>query len=195
MDHQTLQQYFRWRIALIVCICLTVAVIILAVFKDKGWLDVRARAKHLTAVESQIRDIEAENQRLTGEIQALRTDPAAIEKIAREQLKQQLEYNASNMCGRAYKTYSDEELYFQYLNKRPLILRQVTPDYNLCPTQNSLVLRLSDGEPQFDEMRWQLLPDWEPLRHLKSHRGIRHRGPAGNSGVFLLGGKGNVDGY
>jgi len=87
MDHGSVQQYFRLRIALVVCICLTVAIVLLAVFKDKGWLDVRARAKHLTAVELQIRDMEAENQRLTGEIQALRTDPAAIEKIAREQLK------------------------------------------------------------------------------------------------------------
>jgi len=24
------------------------------------------------------------------------------------------------MCGRVYQTYTDEELYFQYLNKRPL---------------------------------------------------------------------------
>src|SRR5262245_50734917 len=87
MDHRGLQQSFRLRIALVVCICLTVAVILMAVFKDKGWLDVRARAKHFAAVESQIRDMEAENQRLTAEIQALRTDPAAIEKIAREQLK------------------------------------------------------------------------------------------------------------
>src|SRR5262249_36611286 len=83
----SVQQAFRLRIALAVCICLTVAVILLAIFKDKGWLDVRERARHLATVESQIRDIEAENQRLIEDIQALRTDPAAIEKIAREQLK------------------------------------------------------------------------------------------------------------
>ena len=87
MDQRSFQQYVRWRIGFLVCICLTVAIILLAVFKDKGWLDVRARARQFRAVESQIRDIEAENQRLTDEIQALRTDPAAIEKIAREQLK------------------------------------------------------------------------------------------------------------
>jgi hypothetical protein len=40
--------------------------------------------------------------------------------------------SAQNMCGRAYETYSDEELYFQYLNRRPL-------------------------------MRWQLIPDTEPM--------------------------------
>jgi hypothetical protein len=40
------------------------------------------------------------------------------------------------MCGRAYETYTDEELYFQYLNKRPLKLLQFTPVYILCPTQD-----------------------------------------------------------
>ena len=66
------------------------------------------------------------------------------------------------MCGRVYQTYTDEELYFQYLNKRPLTLLQFTPVYNLCPTQDSLVLRLVDDERKFDEMRWQLVPNWEP---------------------------------
>ena len=66
------------------------------------------------------------------------------------------------MCGRAYETYTDEELYFQYLNKRPLKLPQFTPVYNLCPTQDSPVLRLVEGERQFDQMRWQIVPNWEP---------------------------------
>ena len=66
------------------------------------------------------------------------------------------------MCGRAYETYTDEELYFQYLNKRPLKLLQFTPVYNLCPTQDSPVLRLVEGERQLDPMRWQLVPNWEP---------------------------------
>jgi putative SOS response-associated peptidase YedK len=66
------------------------------------------------------------------------------------------------MCGRVYQTYTDEELYFQYLNKRPLIPLQFTPVYNLCPTQNSPVLQFLNGERQFDEMRWQLVPNWEP---------------------------------
>jgi hypothetical protein len=65
------------------------------------------------------------------------------------------------MCGRVYQTYTDAELYFQYLNKRPQVPLQFTPVYNLCPTQNSPVLRLVDGERQFDQMRWQLVPNWE----------------------------------
>ena len=34
--------------------------------------------------------------------------------------------------------------------------------YNLCPTQDIGVLRLVDGERQFEEMRWQLVPNFEP---------------------------------
>src|SRR6266850_5267715 len=67
------------------------------------------------------------------------------------------------MCGRAYETYTDEELYFRYLSKRPItLLPQLSPVYNLCPTQNSPVLRLVAGERQFDQMRWQLVPATEP---------------------------------
>jgi putative SOS response-associated peptidase YedK len=71
------------------------------------------------------------------------------------------------MCGRVYQTYTDEELYFRYLDKRPLISIQFTPVYNLCPTQDSPVLRLVDGELQFERMRWQLVPSWEPVFNTK----------------------------
>jgi len=57
------------------------------------------------------------------------------------------------MCGRAYETYTEEELYLQYLNKRPPVPLQFTPTYNLCPTQNSLILRLIDGGRGFETMR------------------------------------------
>ena len=46
------------------------------------------------------------------------------------------------MCGRAYETYSNEELYFRYLSKPPLTPLVLLPIYNLCPTQDSPVLRL-----------------------------------------------------
>ena len=66
------------------------------------------------------------------------------------------------MCGRAYETYSDEELSFRYLSKRPVTPLALSPNYNLSPTQSSPVLRLVAGERQFDQMRWQLVPAWEP---------------------------------
>ena len=75
------------RIALGVFGLLTVAMLLLAVFNDEGALQVHARAKQLTALESEIIKLDSENKQLNTDIQALRTDPAAIEKIAREELK------------------------------------------------------------------------------------------------------------
>jgi len=40
------------------------------------------------------------------------------------------------MCGRAYSTYTAEELYFQFLNKKPLKLAAFKPNYNMSPTHN-----------------------------------------------------------
>ena len=37
------------------------------------------------------------------------------------------------MCGRAYETYTEEELAFQYLNRRPLHLEGFRANYNLAP--------------------------------------------------------------
>lgn len=62
------------------------------------------------------------------------------------------------MCGRAYETYSDEELYFRYLSQPPEITLNFSPTYNLCPTDDSPVLRSVLGQRQFDRMRWQLVP-------------------------------------
>ena len=66
------------------------------------------------------------------------------------------------MCGRAYQTYSDEELYFRYLSRKPESSSGFLPVYNLCPTQNSPVLRILSGERRLDWMRWQLVPSTEP---------------------------------
>ena len=67
------------------------------------------------------------------------------------------------MCGRAYETYTDEELYFHYLDKTPITeFPFASPIYNLCPTMNSPVLRLVAGERRFDQMHWQLIPEFEP---------------------------------
>ena len=75
------------RIAVGVFGLLTVAMLLLAVFNDKGALQVHAQSKRLAAIESEISTIDSENKQLTEEIQALRTDPGTIEKLAREELK------------------------------------------------------------------------------------------------------------
>ena len=75
------------RIALGVFGLLTIAVLILAVFNDKGMLQVRHQSKKLITVQDEVTKIDAENKQLTKEIQALRTDATTIERLAREELK------------------------------------------------------------------------------------------------------------
>jgi len=75
------------RIALGVCTLLTVAMLLLATFNDKGALQVHAQANKLSAIETEIKNLDAENKQLSSEIQALRTDPTTIERFAREELK------------------------------------------------------------------------------------------------------------
>ena len=75
------------RIALGVFGLLTVAMLLLAVFNEKGALEVHAQANKLNAIESQISKLDSDNKQLTADIQALRSDPNAIEKLAREELK------------------------------------------------------------------------------------------------------------
>jgi len=75
------------RIALAVFGLLTVAMLLLTVFNEKGSLQVHAQARKLSAIESEISRLDAENKKLAAEIQALRSDPTTIEKLAREELK------------------------------------------------------------------------------------------------------------
>ena len=75
------------RIALAVFGLLTVAMLLLAVFNERGALQVHARADKLAAIESEISTLDAENKQFTADIQALRSDPSTIEKFAREEMK------------------------------------------------------------------------------------------------------------
>ncbi|MCB0309931.1 MAG: SOS response-associated peptidase, partial [Bdellovibrionales bacterium] len=70
------------------------------------------------------------------------------------------------MCGRAYSTYTAEELYFQYLNRKgwiwqvlPLDL-ELTPNFNICPSHHCPVLMVKDNTLAFRSMRWGLVPSW-----------------------------------
>ncbi len=64
------------------------------------------------------------------------------------------------MCGRAYATYTEEELAIQYLNRRPLRLEGFGATYNLAPTQRAPVVFVRDGARMIDQFRWGLVPVW-----------------------------------
>lgn len=66
------------------------------------------------------------------------------------------------MCGRAYSTFTDEELKIRYLNRKPVKIPGFDPNYNLAPTQHCLVLHAGEGKGElaFDLFRWGLVPFW-----------------------------------
>jgi putative SOS response-associated peptidase YedK len=66
------------------------------------------------------------------------------------------------MCGRAYSTYTAEELYFQFLNKQPLKVEPLKPNFNMSPTHSVPIVRTTDGTREFDTMHWGLVPEWSP---------------------------------
>lgn len=68
------------------------------------------------------------------------------------------------MCGRAYSTYTEEELEIRYHSKKPIKLPRFGPNYNLSPTQDAVVVRADedskDKQKIFELSRWGLVPVW-----------------------------------
>jgi putative SOS response-associated peptidase YedK len=71
------------------------------------------------------------------------------------------------MCGRAYSTYTEDELHVRYIHEKskrnPLGLK---PNYNLSPTQTAPVVVVKEGSVAIELMRWGLVPSW--AKDLKS---------------------------
>src|SRR5207247_3034616 len=86
MDHRTIMQGIIVRIALGVFGCLTVAMLLLALFNDKGAFAVNAQSLKLAAIEKENKTLDFENLKLNEYNKALQSDPATIEKKAREEL-------------------------------------------------------------------------------------------------------------
>jgi cell division protein FtsB len=74
------------RAALIAATAALIALGVGAFFGDRGVLQLLAQRERAAVLRSEIEELRAENARLADEIQALRRDPAAIERLAREQL-------------------------------------------------------------------------------------------------------------
>lgn len=58
-----------------------------SVFGDHGYLALRRQRQEMQRLETEIQRLEEENRRLAQEIQELKSDPRAVERAAREQLK------------------------------------------------------------------------------------------------------------
>lgn len=66
------------------------------------------------------------------------------------------------MCGRAYETYTEDELELRYhtekRKRRPL--DELKPNYNLAPTQISPVILMKNDAKEIGLFRWGLIPFW-----------------------------------
>ncbi|HEY6552518.1 MAG TPA: septum formation initiator family protein [Vicinamibacteria bacterium] len=67
------------------CIALA-ALVVATLFGDRGMLHLIAQKQRAESLAREIEELRAENQRLASEIVALKSDPDAIEHLAREQL-------------------------------------------------------------------------------------------------------------
>ena len=63
-----------------------IALVVGSFFGDRGFLRMVAQRERTESLRLQIEDLRTENARLAGEISALKSDPRAVEKLAREEL-------------------------------------------------------------------------------------------------------------
>ena len=77
------QRRFRWAAAAVI-VMLTIG--LYEVAAQSGYLARREQLNQINGLNQQIQQLQQENQRLSQKIQRLRSDPGAIEELAREQL-------------------------------------------------------------------------------------------------------------
>jgi cell division protein FtsB len=76
----------RRKAAVIASLLALIALLVGSFFGDRGVLQLMAQRKKAELLQQQLQDLRSENERLAYEIASLRSDPRAIEKLAREQL-------------------------------------------------------------------------------------------------------------
>jgi cell division protein FtsB len=67
-------------------VLLLIALVVGSMFGDRGILHLMAQRQRAEVLRREIEALQAENERLYGEIRALRTDPRSVERLAREEL-------------------------------------------------------------------------------------------------------------
>jgi cell division protein FtsB len=85
-ERRTEQRGLRRKAALLASVIAIIALVVGSLFGDRGILQLMAQRQRALELALEIEDVRGENLRLAAEIHALRTDPSAIERIAREQL-------------------------------------------------------------------------------------------------------------
>ncbi len=75
------------RSALLALALIMLFLIVHELFGEHGYLALRRRRQELETLQLEVKRLQDENQKLEQEIKALKSDPHAVEKLAREQLK------------------------------------------------------------------------------------------------------------
>jgi len=76
-----------YRNGVLILAALTLFFLVHEIFGERGFLALRRQRRELETLHEQIRQLQLENQKLEAEIEALKSDPRAIEKLAREQMR------------------------------------------------------------------------------------------------------------
>jgi cell division protein FtsB len=76
----------RRKAATLASVIAVIALVVGSLFGDRGFLYLVEQRERADALARELEDMKAENARLAAEIVALRSDPRAIERIAREEL-------------------------------------------------------------------------------------------------------------
>ena len=69
------------------CAAALLSLVLLGIVGENGYLERRAQRREIQALSAEIEKIQQENQQLGHTIQDLRSDPHAIEELARERLR------------------------------------------------------------------------------------------------------------
>jgi cell division protein FtsL len=86
MDDWKLDRSTLYRNGIGVLLLVAVALVVHNIFGQNGYLTARGQQKKIHSLQEKMQDLQQENQRLDKENRALKSDPAAIERQAREQM-------------------------------------------------------------------------------------------------------------
>jgi cell division protein FtsB len=76
----------RRRAAILASLLAVIALVVGSLFGDRGMLHLMTQRERALRLQAEVEELRQENGRLAAEIQALKRDPRAIERIAREEL-------------------------------------------------------------------------------------------------------------
>jgi cell division protein FtsB len=87
MDNRSIVQGMMVRVGLGVFGLLTLGTLVLTLISDRGLLEVHRKGAEFAVLQAQIETLQTENIQLVQEIRNLRSEPAEIERRAREELR------------------------------------------------------------------------------------------------------------